>query len=188
MPANLIVRFPLGLYMLAKKVHVTRSFTTRVFRIAHGHLSRRNNGNKRPGVQVFQVMLCTMWCDAFVRPWISDPNETMMSCLAWKGCCEANNWEQYVKNLLCRTFVTFHNKLQRSISVYLESYIIHGIPVGVFGALTPLGTSGTSSASSLRENDQVVSHERRKAQEIWPRESASWEGVPCNPLRYLPGA
>lgn len=160
--------------MLPKKVHVTRSFTTRVFRIAHGHLSRRNNGNKRPGVQVFLVMLCTTWWDAVVRPWISDPNETMMSCLAWKGCCEANNWEQYVKNLLCRTFVTFH--------------IIHGIPVGVFGALTPLGTSGTSSASSLRENDQVVSHERRKAQEIWPRESASWEGVPCNPLQYLPGA
>lgn len=50
--------------------------------------------------------------------------------------------------------------------VYLESYIIHGITVGVFGALTPPGTSGTSSASSLRENDQVASHERRKAQEI----------------------
>ena len=69
-----------------KKIYVTRSFTTRaVFRIAHGHLSRRNNGNKRPGVQVFQVMLCTTWWDAVVRPWISDPNETMMSCLAWLG-------------------------------------------------------------------------------------------------------
>lgn len=43
---------------------------------------------------------------------------------------------------------------------------MHDVTVGVFGALTPPGTSGTSSASSLRENDQVVSHERRKAQEI----------------------
>lgn len=104
--------FHYGFTCLQKKVHVTRSFTTRaVFRIAHGHLSRRNNGNKRPGVQVFQVMLCTTWWDAFVRPWISDPNETMMSCLAWKGC-EANNWQQYVKNLACRNFVTLHNKLQ----------------------------------------------------------------------------
>lgn len=117
MPANLIVRFPLGLYMLAKKRYMWQdhSLPGAVFRIAHGHLSSRNNGNKRPGVQVFQVMLCTTWWDAFARPWISDPNETMMSCLAWKGCCEANNWQQYVKNQ-CRNFVTFHSKLQRSIS------------------------------------------------------------------------
>lgn len=118
--------------MLAKKIYVTRSFTTRaVFRIAHGHLSRRNNGNKRPGVQVFQVMLCTTWWDAVVRPWISDPNETMMSCLAWLGKDVVKpTIDTNVKHLLCRNFVTLHSNLQRSM---------HDITVGVFGALTPPG-------------------------------------------------